>query len=665
ITEGTGTTPALTISAAGAISTGFGLSVGAGNTFSIGTMAFPTADGAANQVLMTNGAGALFWQTVSGAGTVTSITGGTGLTGGVITNTGTLAVNVGVGASQIPQLDGSGKLAVSTIPTLIPATAIADGSVTDAEFQFLGTVTSDVQVQLTGKEPAFAAGAVNQYLYSDKTWKQIDSDQITQGATNKFLTVNDYAAVGAMPASGAASQTVPLSERAGILIYEAIATPFAAHLTSLNALGPLAANEIAIGSAADTWTFVNFDDRVRGVVHPATSDTNFLFGSGVGSGTVTAIGLDNTGVGAYALAAITDGDENSAVGSNALAAVTTGTGNTAVGRKVLSTTTTGSSNTAIGAYSQSSVAIAVNNNTSLGHSSLTTATTSDNTAIGYTALNILTTGSQNTALGSSTMVLNTSGNNNVALGYGAAPLLSSGSGNTIIGRGAGAVLTTGSNNVAIGIAAGPNAVGTASNKLYIDMAQTDTPLVGGDFSTNELFVNYDMTAGGLGHAFYVGGTAYKTGGTTSWVIPSDARLKNVTGKFERGLSDILQLNTITFRYKKDAPIQLQSDRDFVGILAQEVLPYFPEAIKMNSNGYYSFEIDPILWGSVNAIKELHSLLQENQKLFQTMHQGLDLRVENLERKLASLQEENVLMKDYLCAKDPQAPFCKSPESDGQ
>jgi hypothetical protein len=43
-------------------------------------------------------------------GTVTSVAGGTGLTGGTITGTGTLAVDVGTTANKIVQLDGSAKL---------------------------------------------------------------------------------------------------------------------------------------------------------------------------------------------------------------------------------------------------------------------------------------------------------------------------------------------------------------------------------------------------------------------------------------------------------------------------------------------------------------------------------------------------------------------------
>ncbi len=86
--------PLLTLNANGAL--------GVGSTPSFGTSGF---------VLTSNGSGgAPTWQAVSGTGTVTSISAGTGLTGGPITTSGTLSVDVGTTANKIVQLDGTGKL---------------------------------------------------------------------------------------------------------------------------------------------------------------------------------------------------------------------------------------------------------------------------------------------------------------------------------------------------------------------------------------------------------------------------------------------------------------------------------------------------------------------------------------------------------------------------
>jgi len=60
------------------------------------------------------------WPSAGGSGTVTSVSAGTGLTGGTITSTGTLAVDVGTTSGKIPQLDGSGRLpsSVETDPSV-------------------------------------------------------------------------------------------------------------------------------------------------------------------------------------------------------------------------------------------------------------------------------------------------------------------------------------------------------------------------------------------------------------------------------------------------------------------------------------------------------------------------------------------------------------------
>ena len=85
-----------------------------------------------------NGSGQLVWYgagaTQLGVGTVTSVTCGTGLTGGVITGAGTCAVNVGTGASQIVQLNGSSQLPAlnASLLTAISASNISAGALSTA-----------------------------------------------------------------------------------------------------------------------------------------------------------------------------------------------------------------------------------------------------------------------------------------------------------------------------------------------------------------------------------------------------------------------------------------------------------------------------------------------------------------------------------------------------
>ena len=64
----------------------------------------------------------------SGAGGITSLTAGSGLTGGTITSTGTLAVNVGTGANQIPQLNASAQLALGGGSATTPSYSFANAT---------------------------------------------------------------------------------------------------------------------------------------------------------------------------------------------------------------------------------------------------------------------------------------------------------------------------------------------------------------------------------------------------------------------------------------------------------------------------------------------------------------------------------------------------------
>jgi hypothetical protein len=85
-----------------------------------------------------DGAGNFQWLAVTGTGTVTSITAGAGLTGGVITTAGTLSVNAGTSANQIVQLNGSAELpAVSGANlTNLPAPVIGVNSIDDTMIDF-------------------------------------------------------------------------------------------------------------------------------------------------------------------------------------------------------------------------------------------------------------------------------------------------------------------------------------------------------------------------------------------------------------------------------------------------------------------------------------------------------------------------------------------------
>lgn len=96
-------------------------------------------------------------------------------------------------------------------------------------------------------------------------------------------------------------------------------------------------------------------------------------------------------------------------------------------------------------------------------------------------------GTDNTFVGYNAGFTNSSGDNNTYIGAGAGYSSTTGGTNTAIGFEAGYLNSIGTGNVFIGHQAGYNETG--SNKLYIDNSNTTTPLIYGDFSTDEVTIN--------------------------------------------------------------------------------------------------------------------------------------------------------------------------------
>jgi len=93
-------------------------------------------------------------------------------------------------------------------------------------------------------------------------------------------------------------------------------------------------------------------------------------------------------------------------------------------------------------------------------------------------------------------------------------------------------------------------------------------------------------------------------GTAYWTVASDERLKDVNGDFTRGLDALDGLYPVYFNYKVGNAQNIPYDREYIGLIAQDVREVIPEAVVENQDGYLAIETDPILWTMLNSIKEL-------------------------------------------------------------
>jgi hypothetical protein len=98
-----------------------------------------------------------------------------------------------------------------------------------------------------------------------------------------------------------------------------------------------------------------------------------------------------------------------------------------------------------------------------------------------------TSGQRNVFVGHGSGYYNSSGTDNAFFGCSSGVSNRTGNNNTYIGRRAGENNQTGSGNIFLGYYAGANELG--SNKLYIANSGTSEPLIGGDFTANEVYVN--------------------------------------------------------------------------------------------------------------------------------------------------------------------------------
>jgi hypothetical protein len=163
----------------------------------------------------------------------------------------------------------------------------------------------------------------------------------------------------------------------------------------------------------------------------------------------------------------------------------------------------------------------------------------------------------------------------------------------------------------------------------------------------------------------IGAAGLSTG--TAWTNASDRRLKDIQGDYQHGLEEILKLKTVKYRYKKDNPLNLPSDKEVVGFIAQEVQEVIPEAVNEREDGYLELNVDPIHWAAVNAIQELNEkqnacttkTAKINRTIASLYEEVAELREKDQKKdqKIEALKEENKAIKAFLCSQNASAPFC--------
>jgi len=104
--------------------------------------------------------------------------------------------------------------------------------------------------------------------------------------------------------------------------------------------------------------------------------------------------------------------------------------------------------------------------------------------------------------------------------------------------------------------------------------------------------------------------------------PSDRNLKNIHGTFNRGLDELVQISPVSYNYKSNNELGLPSDKEYTGLIAQEVQKVIPEAVEVMESGHLAVNNDPVIWTMLNAIKE------QNQRISNLVSDNQSLKIEN-------------------------------------
>jgi hypothetical protein len=381
-------------------------------------------------------------------------------------------------------------------------------------------------------------------------------------------------------------------------------------------------NNTSIGAYAGYFTSSGFGENVFVGYRSGFYNSNGFYNVFLGgnAGYLNNSGSYNIFIGASAGYNNTSGLSNTFIGYASGNKNTVASSNTFVGNVSGFSNTSGANNSFLGSGAGTSNTTGANNSI-VGAGAGYYNNASDNSFFGYYAGRNNSSGNSNAFIGKDAGLNTTTGNSNTFLGRGAGENNSTGYENTFVGRSAGSGNGTGYTNTALGYLAGPinnlfnaTAIGqkaqvTGSNKLVLGS------IVGVNSATANTNIGIGTTS--PSYRLHVNASdAAKVGGG-SWIVASDKNLKQEVVPYQEGLSQVMEIEPVWFRYNGKAG--LPTDKKYVGVIAQQVQKVAPhmigEFIYQDSTGkeqkYLDYDANALTYMMVNAIKELKS---ENEQL---------------------------------------------------
>ena len=100
---------------------------------------------------------------------------------------------------------------------------------------------------------------------------------------------------------------------------------------------------------------------------------------------------------------------------------------------------------------------------------------------------------------------------------------------------------------------------------------------------------------------------------TSWTGTSDERLKNINYELTGSLSNLQDLRAVNYSW-----ISGSVDKNFIGLIAQDVEQHYPEMISEDRDGYKGIRYTEMIPVLVSAIKEQQSIIDNLKSRIETL-----------------------------------------------
>ena len=492
--------------------------------------------------------------------------------------------------------------AINRVVTTDGAGSLQTSTVSSSELGYLSGTTSNIQTQLNGL--SIPAGSMSEFYRGDKTWQVLNTMSVPE-ASNLYFT---EARVRNTMLTGLA-----LGDSSAITASDNVVEAFGKAQSQLSTKMAMTGGTLSVGTIGGVPNPVNPDDVVnKSYVDSlgtwATAGINFfkLAGNiGIGSSTPKA----RLHVHQIPLAGTISSSGPTITGS---------------GTNFLSDFSVGDTIESLG---ETATISAISNNTSL---TLSAPFTNTKVSASYNKTGtILNAG--NVGIGTDLPTAKLEVSSTSTIGYPYVKFKSTTTGNgfnfhatsgmSILRSTAGAGLAIQSNE------------GTMPESIVL--SQSDNSI---QFMTNGAENMRITSSGNIGigtmtpaYALHVIGTV---AGTSAYMNASDVRYKKEIEVIKNPLSKLLQINGVSYIFKNEEFSDLKfSKRRELGVIAQNVEKVFPEAVSRDQNGFRSVAYSMLISPIIEAIREMNS-------------------------KTSKLEAENKMLKNYLCEKDPYAPFCE-------